>query len=438
MLERILREPHFSLYADSEAGWLAEQILPIAASDPSFAAEIYASLFGQSITDTSTTDFGGQRSRIMPLSSNRRQDYEHSRWHLEQSIEEFLSIAPEEGTRAVIDALVGEGKTAGYPERHEPCVIDLGSTTIEFCGDSAEFDAWDEAEDQAATTSAGLLSSYVAFLRNCDVEAFASSVAAASRDYATASVWARILGVASERAAEVGDLIWPAMTRFDLLEEEGTLRDAVRFVAAAWPSRSHAQRERFESMVLERVEAGDDDAEDTRRHILGRLLALVPEAALSLEATRELRRQMDASNELTENRPIRTTFASWGGRQSLVRDELCEAGVDVDSGSTRDVLEASDGLEERVGATPTTSDAAELAALWAEAMALLELIDADPDLHAQVHHAAWGNLSNAVQRVASSPNFAPATYGLPSLDSLFVVLDRLSASPYPEPSDGSG
>jgi hypothetical protein len=41
LLDRVLREPHFSVHADKEATWLAEQILPIARADPDFAVEIF-------------------------------------------------------------------------------------------------------------------------------------------------------------------------------------------------------------------------------------------------------------------------------------------------------------------------------------------------------------------------------------------------------------
>jgi hypothetical protein len=44
LLDRILREPHFSQNADREAPWLTGQILPIARTDPEFAREIYAGI----------------------------------------------------------------------------------------------------------------------------------------------------------------------------------------------------------------------------------------------------------------------------------------------------------------------------------------------------------------------------------------------------------
>lgn len=433
LLDRILREPHFSQNADREAHWLTEQILPIARADPSFAIEIYAGIYGQMITDTATSAFGGHRSRILPLSSNRRQDYEHSRWQLGKSVGEFLTISPEHGTRAVIDAVIGKARTQGYRQQEDPGVVDLGFTTIEFRRTSVEFNAWDEKDDNAPSRDDDVLTRYVAFLRSCDEASFGSSVAAASRDYATASVWTRILGVASERVAEVGDLIWPMMTKPDLLANADTLRDAVRFVVAAWPSRSHEDRRAFEEMMLDGTRHGDDDARGRWRRILGRLLALIPEEALALEPTRDLRRQMQAGGDLTDNRPIHSFSSGWGGHEDYVRGELRQEGVDMDGGPNRVVLDASDALYASVNATPGDSDAAKLATLWSEAMALLALIDANPELHKQVDHSAWGHVSNAVERVASSQNFDPGVDRLPDLDTMLAVLARLSASKYPEP-----
>jgi hypothetical protein len=431
LLDRILREPHFSQNADNEAPWLAEQLLPIALADPSFAAQIYAGLYGQIITDTATSAFGGHQSRILPLSSNRRQNYEHSRWHLGKSVGEFLAISPEHGTRAVIDAVIGKARTQGYGEPAAPNLVDLGSAKIEFRETEVEFNAWDE-KDGDTSREDDVLAHYVAFLRSCDVASFELSITAASRDYATASVWTRILGVASERVAEVGDRIWPMLMKPDLLENGGTLRDAVRFVAAAWPSRSHEERRGFEEMVLDDTRHADDDARERWRHIIGRLLELIPEEALVLKPTRELRGRMQADGELSENRPIRSFSSSWGGHQEYVRDTLRRKGVKGDGGPNQVVLDASDALYASVNATPSASDVAKLAGLWSEATALLALIDANPGLHAQVDHSAWGHVSNAVERVASSPNFAPGADGLPDLDTMLAVLARLSASKYPE------
>jgi hypothetical protein len=432
LLDRILRDPHFSQYADREARWLAEQIVPITRADPEFTVEIYAALYGQTITDNATSWFGGQPSRIMPLSSNRRQDYESCRWLLGTAMDKVLAISPHHGTRALIDALIGK---AGYGSNHEPDRVSLGTVTIELRGQEIEFNAWEEEQGGAARED-DLLGHYVSFLRTCDPASFAVSVAAASHDYATASIWSRILGVGAERVAEVDDLLWPLIERPDFLENGDTLRDAVRFVAAAWPLARRLPRKRFETMALDETRFADADDLHRWRRILGRILALIPEGELELESMRGLRRALDADGLLAENEPLYQSSTYRGDHVDFVRDQLRRAGVDLETGPNRNVLDASDALHAHVERTTSSSPASELAELWDEAMQLVGLIDANPGLHDQLDHSAWGHVANAVERIASSPNFTPSADGLPALSTMLAVLERLSSSRYPQSREG--
>lgn len=431
LLDRILREPHFSQHADREALWIGEQILPITRADPAFTVEIYAALYGQTIIDEATSWFGGQPSRIMPLSSSRRQDYESCRWRLGTAMDKVLAITPHHGTRALIDALIGKVATKGYGGNRELDHVNVGTATIELRGQQIEFNAWDE-EKEERTRDDDLLRHYVRFLRVCDTAAFATSVAAASLDYATPTIWARIFGVGSERVAEVGDLLWPLIERRDFLENSATLRDAVRFIAAAWSSRTCEARIRFETLAID--ETGFNGKDDLHRwhRVLGRIFALVPENLLELSATRTLRRTLETDGLLAGNEPIYRSTSSAGNDDNYTRDQLRSAGVDTGAAPHREVLDASNALDALVKRTPSDSPAPDLAALWSAAMALLKLIDANPGLHGQVDCSAWGHISNAVERAASSSNYVPGADGLPDLATMFSVLDRLLLSRYPE------
>lgn len=259
LLDRIFHEPHFSQYADQEATWLAEQILPITHVDPEFTVKIYAALYGQTITDSTTSWIGGRPSRILPLSSNRRQDYEQCHWKLGTAMGEVLATSPYYGTRALIDALIGKVATREYGGNRESDIVNVEGKTIELLGYEIEFNAWNEQKYDDRAHDSDLLRNYVRFLRDCDMATFEISVDASSRDYATASVWARIFGVGSERVAEVGDLLWPLIERPDFLENTGTMRDAVRFVASAWSSRTKNEHIRFETMALDETRFADED-----------------------------------------------------------------------------------------------------------------------------------------------------------------------------------
>ncbi|MEJ2630919.1 MAG: ATP-binding protein [Acidihalobacter sp.] len=436
LLDRILREPHFSQYADREAGWLAEQILPITRADPEFTVEIYAALYGQMITDSATTTWigGGPPSRILPLSSNRRQDYEHCWWQLGSAIGEVLTISPSYGTRALIDSLIGKARTQGYGSDREPDVIKAGNTTIELRGYEIEFNAWEE-ENGGRDRQDDLLRHYVHFLRSSDAQIFVTSMNAASCEYATASVWTRIFGVGSERIDEVGDLLWPLIEEPDFLEHYGTSRDAIRFVEAAWPSRSSEARIRFETMALDETRFTDEDELHRWHRILGRILALVPEYMLELEEMRALRRRFDVEGLLIGNHPSHSYTHTWDDDHDFVREDLRRAGVNLDAGPDRNVFDASEALSSFIKNTTSSSPMSELAALWNEATTLLNLIDQNPGLHDKVDEPAWGRVANAVERIVSSENYIPGMDGLPNLGAMFAVLERLSSSRYPELSD---
>lgn len=431
LLDRILREPHFSQNADREARWLATQIKPITRVDPDFTVQIYAALYGKTITDTTTSAMGSDR--ILRLTSTRRQDYESSLHLLAAAIGDVLALSPYHGTRALVDALVGQHIVRGGANVSDAGRIHLGAASISLRGASYEYNDWHQAGTSRRTGD--LLHYFVVFLRGCDTEAFAACVEAASSGYATASVWARIIGVGAERIADVGEMLWPLFERPDLIELLGTRRDAVRFVAAAWPSRSTEEHSRFETMLLDesRFTGGDDLA---RWHaILDSILAAIPEDALRSEGLRELRRAFDISFSPIGDMTGFSISVTPVDYEARTRDHLLSAGVDIVSGPDRQVLDAAEALNTMVKQTPAGCATPQLAKLWNQALALLALLDASPSIHERSSHAAWGYVANAVERVASDANYTPGLDGAPELAAMFSTLDRLSSSPYPHAAE---
>jgi hypothetical protein len=189
-------------------------------------------------------------------------------------------------------------------------------------------------------------------------------------------------------------------------------------------------------MALDETRFADADDLHRWRRILGRILALIPEGELELESMRGLRRALDADGLLAENEPLYQSSTYRGDHVDFVRDQLRRAGVDLETGPNRNVLDASDALHAHVERTTSSSPASELAELWDEAMQLVGLIDANPGLHDQLDHSAWGHVANAVERIASSPNFTPSADGLPALSTMLAVLERLSSSRYPQSREG--
>lgn len=435
LLDRILRDPHFSAYADKEATWLAEQIMPIARSDPEFAVEIFHVLYSREISDDSTSRFGGDTSRIMPLSSNRRQDYRSARWNLGRKTRQLLDWSAEHGTRAVIEASLGSvARTGMGDDRIAVRLID--GRSFELVGHEHAFNAWDAPNDRRGASEDDVLGHYVDFLRACTIPAFEASVSAASSGYSAPAVWARVLGVGHERVSEVADLLWPIATRVALMAHGDTVRDAVRFVAAAYPSRSFADRAAFETEVLRPDLLVGEPEQRWWRRVLGRWLSLVDETTIATEAMRAMRAELAAADELSGNPPVRSMTMTWGSSRGMTRSSLANQGVDVEQGPDAHMLERSEALYDLVQQTPSTNDAAALAALWAATEATIALFDSTASqLNERVEQPVWGHVSNAVERIAGSAAYAPDIEGLPTVEELLAVLRRLWASRFPEPGE---
>lgn len=440
LLDRILRDPHFSSYADREAAWLAEQIMPIARSDHDFAVEIARVLFSRDINDDSTSHFGGRPSRIMALSSNRKQDYRHSRYNLGRHVPDLLELSAYLGTRVVIESALEE------IDREMPIGEDREQVSIpsrpifDLLGREYALNAWDQPGGRGDSDH-NALAQFVAFLRGCSADAFEESIGAAACGYTSPAVWARLLGVGAERVAQTADLLWPYASNPTVMAHEDTVRDAARFIAAAYSSRSLEERAAFETEALRQDLFEDEREQRWWRHVLSRFLSQVDTDLLATDAMRGLQMELAEANELTGNTPLRSFSIRSGSNRSVTRSLMAGRGVDVEHGIDARMIARSEALHDLVGQTASTSEAPALAALWNATQATIAMYDEHAgELHAEVEQPVWGHISNAVERIASSEAYVPDYNAMPPISTFLGVVRRLWLSRFPEPrdSDGSG
>jgi len=433
LLDRILRDPHFSLHADKEAPWLSEQIIPIAHADADFAIEIYRVLYSRDITDNSTSFVGGQMSRILPLSSNRSQDYSHCRYNLGRRVTRLLEFAVPLGTRAIIEASLGDTDRTMPLGNDRKQVAVSGRTPFDLLGYDNEYKAWDDTENRHGTQDDDVLAQFVAHLRSCSPAVFAETVEAAAAGYAAPAVWKRIFGVGAERVDKVADLLWPFACNITILMHRDIVRDAVHFLAMVYPLRSIEERTTFENEALRPDLFADETEQRWWRHTLSRFLSSVDVTAIATDTMRALREDLLATNELLGNASTISVSVSWESSRGVTRSLLAHEGVDVEEGVDAQMLSRSEALYEKVVATSSDSGAKALAALWEDILATIAFYDAHADtLHDKVGQPVWGHVSNAIEHIASAATYAPSVDGMPSLDELLAVLQRLWASRFPE------
>ena len=438
LLERVISEPHFSAHASQEAPWLAEGARYMLSTAPAFVERIYASLFGKESPQEGDTFLGGSPSRILPLRSNHKQDYEHARWHLEQVLPKFLETSPEHATRAVNSCAIGLAAEEQGGERDGLTRVTVQGATdaITIIDDSFSMEEWREAEKHESTERRALrvLADY---LRACPEDDFRRCTDAALGAPVSSSVVARLFGIAAERLGVADERLWPIATDDEVLLSWRLSRDAIAYIAAALPTRPEDQRVSFEKRLLERVRSSHEDTRRQWKYRAQRLLSLVEPSNLLVSDLVAYQAELAEQGDLTGNPAYISISTSWSGSDEDIVDSLLRSqGVDTHAGPDGTVMDAVRSLKQLLKDNGESFDQAGVTTIWAHIQNVVKPIDqqAGAMAKAETLHAAWGYVSNGAVQIAESDAYKPGVEGNPSTDELLALLDRLSESPYPEAS----
>jgi hypothetical protein len=439
LLEQILQEPRFTAHAHEEAPWLAEGITSIIPHDPNFAAIIYATLFERPAPQEGTSWLGGHRSRILPLSSTRKQDYEHARWHLTRALKSFLQADPKGGVTAVIGTALGLAAQGSSRRQQKPGTLQItvGARVLQIVDDMLSLQDWRQRGRGTGDPEDDVLGTFVDFLRAADATVFRAAVKVALDTETSAAIWARLLGVGAERVGDADDLLWPLVAQPIFVSVRGLSRDAIIYLAAAYPSQSLDERTRFETTALAPNLFPEESPRNWWRSLLGRFLSLVPEASLATPEMQALRLELQGGGQLRGNPAFLSIQTGWGPVADITERLLERDGVDLGNEPDRSVRAASRSLEDALKIAQTANTLEGVNALWRLTLTLVETIDAaqDPAPHPETLHSSWAAVSNAVELIAKSAAYDPNAPEQPTLDTILALTERLRASPYPEPRD---
>lgn len=430
LLERILGD-RFEAYAPDEATWLAEGVTRIAAVDPQFAVRIYEVLFGRAAPSEETRWFGGAPSRILAMTSTAKQDYESARYRLCEAVSSFLSIDPQAATLAIVAATIGIA-VERRSMTTEPQEIASGNRVAHVLDDMLTLGEWRDA-GRGHQPQEGLLASFATFLRACPDVTFRAVVETCRDAPSCTSVWARLLGIAAERPGVSDDLLWPLASAPSFLEMRGVRRDAVAYLSATYALQPAEKRAEFEQALLADGDAAEDDGRHSwREAVRERFLSVVDESALATDEARARKRDLAAEGRALGNRPMISMHVGYAPTENIVDDLLADRGVDLQQAPDRDLRAAAEPVEAMVRAWQKGDR--DLQALWRVTAAAIHAIDRIEPLgpNPESLHAASGAVSNAVAIVADDENWTPGADGVPALDELLAVLDRLLESPHPE------
>ncbi|MGO8867585.1 MAG: hypothetical protein ACLQME_13895 [Alphaproteobacteria bacterium] len=254
LLRRAIEPEHLREHGHEELRWLTRQIGRIVDNDPNFAIDIYRAAYAYEESSDAKTGIGN--SAILPLSSNRRQDYEGAWFLLSEAIPIFLDRNLEAGTHAVARSLEGYVKrkhATHYGDEPEKASFSLGSATANFSSDTSH--SWYRGGYQPRQDAPAVLTKFDAYLekiaQESDAEAKLERVLnVLAAESGLAVLWASLLVAATWHPEKFAKPLVPLACAEPVMLSSDTRHQLGTFITAAYPSLCDSQRAAIERAIL--------------------------------------------------------------------------------------------------------------------------------------------------------------------------------------------
>ncbi len=356
-LEKVLTPERLRDHAHEDMPWLARKVLKIGISDPAFVIEIYKTIFAHGVTDDDATSIG--ESRILPLRSNRRQDYEMAKFSLKEAFPRFLQSHPIEGVHALIAAM--EAHVANqHPldEAAKEISVRAGKREGRVIEDRSHIWAWDP-DDAHSDNATSLVQAFKSRLGEAP-EAEALQIATETIGHnRLAILWSRMFKAGAKRGEALGSLLWPYAIQRTFWVSYDTSKDAIDLIATRYPFEASDAREAFEREVLSLEFPRAGDPVRARQNFRLKILGTIGSQHLVIpEAQAVLKNVPEGTTQPSNRRPVEITVTTGSPE---VFWWLKEDGIDLDAPSNANLLAQTENVDKLLGLSGQAVGAADLA-----------------------------------------------------------------------------
>jgi len=404
LLRQCLQPAHLTQYAYEEMPRLAQEVGRLIPLDSTLVHDIYRTAFAYQEPSTEPTRMS--LSQILPMTSNRRQDFEFTLYELTEVFPEFLAQTPRQATStliAVIEAYVAQEHRYSSDEIEESFLFNGRGARIRS-DHSISWDTNDLHHDDQPLKMLNAFEQYLEHLAEQEDGAreFNELIEIVARENRLAIVWRRLLRLGARFPRTLGRTLLPLAWAVPVLKGLDTSTPAGEFLNAIFPEISSDMRERIERTLLAIPETFPTDRQEAGEKIRNRLLGCLTPADLTTDEARRLLTDLQAANAVPDNEPpfryTRLTGKSFGEEEFLA-----EQGVPVAAEANQKIRI----LEQPVKAFTdqhrnTTLTPEEVAAVLPAVRTLwMALARADTDgVHPQQRDYAWNSLAAACEGIA--------------------------------------
>ncbi len=428
LLRRAFDPSEIAAFGYQELRWMAHEVQHLAACDPHLVVELFDAAYSFEEQSSEKTAIGA--SQLLPLTSNRHQDYGMAWWALSEAFPRLIARDVSMGLRALCRAVEGFVNRR-YPiedgEHRQPESFILGSGIARISPDWSH--VWHASGVQHPTDAPAVVAKFQQFLTTVQntessAERFREMLSLIATHGHSAVLWSIMLFAGARRPELYASDLVPVVTAAPILRCLDTRHAVGDFLQSAYSHLNLDDRRRIEDAVLSLN--GDDAA-----RVQARVLACVPREHIVSDGARQLQAELVLPQEIGRNQPPFQLITSWApfGADDWLRDLQVplEKPVNQRLRGLEGPLERF--IQDHLNVVPSADDVAALLPDLEGLFKVLETAEVDGAAPALVLHA-WEMLAEAAAAAcrATKEAIAAANATVP----LRTVL--LAASDVPPPS----
>jgi hypothetical protein len=286
-IRAIITPDHLVQYGHIEMPSLADTVPSLVSIDPGLVRDIYVSAFRYEERSTDATEI---TRGILNMSSNRRQDYEHSHYTLAQHFPGFLEASPQEAITALCDVYERYASRYGHSSHIEE--IAWAGERFSFVDDYLFEGALHHSDDQARMLDAFTAWLLAKLTPNDQRDRFDLAARTLRALVAPAGLWRALLGSLPSPVdlQIVAPLLWSPSS----LASRGLTKAIGTLMRTRFADLTAMERLEIENAILRL-----DDADSRTSRIRERLIGVLPEASLQTQAARVLWRESHEADDVS-------------------------------------------------------------------------------------------------------------------------------------------
>jgi hypothetical protein len=401
LLRRVIEPARMKERGYLEVPWIAREIEHVIAAAPALARDIYVSTFLHQEESTEATRMGNEQ--LVPLASNRKQDFESALWSLSEAYGELTKAAPVQATEALVPIIEDYVRRRHRFAQEEASKFEFLGQQLELRSDFSSI--WDSGSTYSHDDAVKLLDAFgerIRELSSADDNAILGEIIAKlSTANPVAVVWRRLLTIAGEDGGEpLARLLLPLLKSPVVIIGRDTTGPAARLLKARAVTIKTDDLREIEQLLLALPETLGD--KERGEYLRARLLGAIPSDRLVLEQSRSLVEELRAKDEIPSSEPS----AGWQVFQTKYTEEdhLQELGVKLDDDLNKRIFELTRAIRQFGANANDQPSGAEVEAFIPAVAQLVALLESDGVAAKEATYVnyTWGHVAAACARAARS------------------------------------